>query len=77
MSTLYCQILSPDGVLACESWPALKELIIYDNPLTRTSKGILYNNTFQPTIDGITVITGMPQLLQDQLVNHLGVNIVR
>ena len=34
------QILTEDGVIACESWPSLKELIIYDNPLTRTSKGI-------------------------------------
>ena len=36
----YMQILSPEGVLACGSWPVLKEILIYDNPLTRTSKGM-------------------------------------
>ncbi len=33
------QILSAEGVLACESWPMFKKLLIYDNPFTATHKG--------------------------------------
>ena len=33
------QILREEGVVACCTWPVLKELIIYDNPLTRNLKG--------------------------------------
>lgn len=38
-SVFSVQILREEGVVACSTWPALKQLIIYDNPLTRTLKG--------------------------------------
>ena len=33
------QILSAEGVLACESWPMFKKLLIYENPFTAAHKG--------------------------------------
>ena len=60
--------------MACASWPHLKELIIYDNPLTRTSKGKNFTYTHEKIHDLVDL--GMPPLVQECLVDDKGVNVI-
>jgi hypothetical protein len=67
-------------VVACSTWPVLKELIIYGNPLARTANGkesrhplILNNNMTSFCI----IIIGIPPLLKSHLVDQCGINVVR
>lgn len=61
----FVQLLTSEGVIACESWPALKDLILYGNPFTQSCKGeytiislwpnesmqqILYSNVLTPLV---------------------------
>ena len=39
LAFLLPKILTAEGLLACGSWGALRELIIHGNPLTRTARG--------------------------------------
>ncbi len=68
------QILSAEGVLACESWPMFKKLLIYDNPFTATHKG---EGDPYTTVHLIHVLTGLHPLLQMKLENHCGIKVVR
>lgn len=40
LSIVHNLLLLDESLVACGEWPVLKELIIYGNPITRTSKGV-------------------------------------
>lgn len=75
--------------MACESWPALKEVIIYSNPLTRITSGNSSVLSLQQAVWAFVYLpeclyhtlliqpTGMPRLLQTRLVDDRGITVIR